>query len=833
MAETLSLNGTWRFKEFIGMDWVWRDSVMPKTNDVRWWMDAAVPGSVASDVLNAGLIADPYFELNSKQAEWISARTWVYRRRFSVTQEQLCKRAFLHLDGIDYESQIFLNGEKIANQCGMFIPVVVEITGRLQEGENLLAIVLEPAPAEQPQVGKTSLTRAHKCRMTYWWDFCPRLIHQGIWKPVSIVFTGPAVLEDVHVSGSVSPDCVSAQARVAVEVRNAPGYQLAVSFNGEEKRLPAREGLNEITFDIAQVQLWQPNGLGDPHEYPVRVRLEKDGETSDDREMRYGFKRVEWLKNPTREQNDPFLLQVNGRRVFIRGYNWVPQDVMYGAAGEERLRELFHLLRDAGVNLLRIWGGGLIETEAFYRLCAQNGIMVWQEFLFSSSAIDNRPPEDPAFIEMMQEQAEVVIRSRRSETALLAWCGGNELQSDDGAPLTIAHPFLKMLDDAVRRHDPGRRFLATSPSGGVFMNSLANIAKAPEMLCDVHGPWEHQGITAHQALYNAGSCQLHSEFGVEGMANAYALNRTISPQHQVPAGKDNPVYFHRGAWWINDALLEDMFGPLLQDASRMRRASQYSQYEGLKYALERDRSRYPVCGGVLPWQFNEPYPNAFCTSNVDYYLQPKPAYYGVKRAYQPQLPVARFDSASLYGQNQLTVDLSVLSDEAFAQPAQLHAALYALDGRVCKAQTYDISSSQDRVSFSCALRGDEGFLILRLTWQPDGACPVCNEYLFTTGKTLESVLEAGKPQVEGSRCGQQLTLSNTGTEAALFITAFEKIPGENGRHQRFSDGGLCLLPGEQRVLHMSDTAEQTLAVEGLNLPMQTLGSSKDKRSEQA
>ena len=245
--------------------------------------------------------------------------------------------------------------------------------------------------------------------------------------------------------------------------------------------------------------------------------------------------------------------------------------------------------------------------------------MIWQEFILSSSGIENIPSETDNYKEFMRKQAEIIIKNKRNYTALVVWCGGNELQDLEGNPLDNQHPLLHVLESQVKMLDSERKWLPTSPSGGVFLNSFENLEKCPERLYDVHGPWEHQGMEKHYQLYNKGTCLLHSEFGVEGMTNYEALRKTTAPEHFLPASKDNPYYFHRGSWWNNEELIQETFGGGLNEIEQIRRASQYMQYEGLKYEVERNRMRALSNSGTFPWQFNEPYPNLYCTSALDYY----------------------------------------------------------------------------------------------------------------------------------------------------------------------------------------------------------------------
>ena len=201
MATTISLDGSdWLCKPYVGLDWVWRDAEKPGSRDRLGWLPATVPGSVQHDLWQAGEIASPYVERNTLLAEWASQRTWLYKKRFTVGPEHRGRRIRLRFEGVDYEAGFYLNGEKLGEHRSMFTPATFEVGDRLRFGdENLLAVVLEPAPVEQPQVGRTSLVRTHKTRMNYWWDFCPRLVHLGIWDGVCLEISGAVRIEDAWV----------------------------------------------------------------------------------------------------------------------------------------------------------------------------------------------------------------------------------------------------------------------------------------------------------------------------------------------------------------------------------------------------------------------------------------------------------------------------------------------------------------------------------------------------------------------------------------------------------------------------------------------------------
>jgi beta-mannosidase len=814
MMRKITLNGDdWSFKEFMGMDWVWRNSVMPVHNDTRWWYPATVPGTVLHDVLMQGDMPDPYYECNSKMMEWVPARTWVYRRNFVMLPCAEGERITLCFEGIDYSAEIFLNGQRLGHHEGMYVCWHMDVTDLLLYGvENVLAVAIEPAPAEQPQVGKTSLVRTHKSRMTYWWDFCPRMIHQGIWDEVYLRVTGRAQLHDVCITSELQPDHAKAALHLVIEAGDAEKAQVRVYLNDETMPRAVQQvngGIASIIIHIDNPRLWWPNGCGEPYEYRITVQLcAADGSVSDTRELYYGVRYIEFTSNDNTAITDPKLvLNVNGKKLYINGYNWVPIDVMYGVERPEKLHRLLRLAREAGINMFRVWGGGLIEKQSFYHACAQNGILVWQEFIQSSSGIENKTPEDADYIAMMKEQAEIIVKRKRNNTALAVWCGGNELQEVDGMPLDNTNPLLSVLMEVVHEHDPARCWLPTSPSGGVFSNSIENIEACPDRLCDVHGPWEHQGLQKHCTLYNRGTSMLHTEFGVEGMTNCNVLDKYVAKEHFLPASKDNKVFFHRGSWWTNEPLLQITFGGL-HTIEDMQKASQYMQYEGLKYAVECNRRRAFHNSGSFPWQFNEPFPNNYCTSALDYHANPKPVYYGVKNAYQPLMVSARFDSPSVYGKTAFDVELYATTSLEVHELAALGdltitAQVLDLKGRICAAQVNaNCQLAANGTVLACSISVVTGdiatqlFLLHMQLRQQDRTVLCTNEYLFTKGITLAEMTRQPKTELHCVPGADKLLLQNVGENAALYFYVTDAAPLPQTDWIYFDRNYLTLLPGE-------------------------------------
>jgi beta-mannosidase len=685
-----SLGGEWQLRGCLGDEWRWH---VAKPWDAPGWLPARVPGSVLDDLVRAGEVPDLWFERNSRFGEWAADRSWILRR--PVTGP-----GTIRFEGVDHEATVFVDGEEAGRHEGAFTPFEVE----LGPGQHQLAVVVQPAPQSEAQVGETRRVRVHKSRMGYGWDFCPRLVHQGIWRPV--VLDAPPEVFPV------------------VRLENGLG---TVEVDGE------------VVLRVDEPELWWPNGLGEQRLYDAGG-------------FHVGFRSLSF---------DGYELVVNGERVPVRGWNWVPLDALYGVPRPEKLAHVLGLAARSGANLVRVWGGGLIETAEFYDLCDRLGLLVWQEFSQSSSGMDSVPSDDPDFVRTMAEDARQIVPRRRARPSLAVWCGGNELDGDDSTPVLAA------LKRVVRELDPQRPWLATSPLGDA----------------DVHGPWEHQGLRAHNEHYDTRTSRLHSEFGVEGMTNRRALDALIAPEHRWPADRTNPVYEHLGAWWNNAPLVQAAFGGRIEDVETMRRCSQWLQYEGLRYAVEATLRRG---AGAIPWQLNESYPNAWCTCSVDHRGDPKPAYYGVARAYRGA-PSARFATAAWGG----------LGEARATVPG---AARFVDLGGTVVAETDGGELTAPLAAFA------HDVFLLDL-----GA----NRYVMTRTETLAPLLDLPRAGLELVADGNSRVLRNDSGTAALGVVLEDARPYDAPGWVTFSDNVLDLLPGESVELEVGGPVGE-LHVEGWN-----------------
>ncbi|HEX4443653.1 MAG TPA: hypothetical protein VHZ81_08800 [Galbitalea sp.] len=824
----------WEIREALGLTWQWYveatsvaalnsvHTAAGSANRSPGWIPASVPGSIIHDLAVAGEIADPYVNRNSRSAEWVADRSWVYRRTVHI--DRLAARAVIELDGVDPSGIVFWDGMLVGRVDGLYHSTRIDLGARAGIGNHLLAIVVAPAPDSQPQVGRTDLVRVHSPRLNYGWDFSPRLRHQGIWREIRLLTGG---VQFAAVSARADLDQRTDRGVVTVAFRlEGESPVLGELFEGDRlvAAVEVEGSVTELSLEVVRPRLWHPRGFGDQDLYRLRLSA---GEAQ--RSMDIGFRSIVMEPNPGGAAGAlPYSAVVNGVRVGLVGWNWVPVDTLHGSVSLDRLRHLLALAADSGARVLRVWGGGTIESEDFYNECDRLGMLVWQEFSQSSSGMQSAPATDANFLAMLRAEAEAIVPTRTHHPSLWMWGGGNELD-ENGIPLTEDRsPALAVLRDAVARLDPGRHWVATSPSGPAFHNRLDLIGSAPDDQHDVHGPWEYQGLEAQQTLYNAGTSLAHSEFGVEGMTNRRALEALIPISKRWPADRTNVVYRHLGEWWNNATLVDEVFGGCLNDLESLRTASQFLQATGLTYAIEADRRRAPKLSMVLPWQFSESYPNAWCTSAVDYFGEPKPAYFAVSRAFAPTRATVRTDRTAWAGHERATMTVWVWADHGVTSESVVTANAQDPLGGILASASFPVPAVTEPLGV--------GELVVDLA-NIDGPFAWVVEWRTVTGYLLDrEVVLATAAETLGeiatlppATAQTKITWRDAVAEVHVRHTGGPLIPMLRLRDTRppGEEGALIvtgdprpLLPGDERVLSVDFSqvrGRKRAALEGWNL----------------
>lgn len=795
------------------------------------WIDAKVPGTVQDDLLRAGLIDDPYYADNSLRCEWVEHRWWRYQCAFTAPKGVRTERVTLEFQGVDYAAHFFLNGRKLGWHEGMFDPVCFDVAPLFEE-DNRLDVVLESVPAEHSQIGYTSQTRTQKARFGYKWDFGTRLVSLGIWDDVSLNCTGPYRLSDMHVRSDVD-DGGAGIVRVSGCVDGLLGRTDAIlnlSLEGHGASLSAkimpdaRSGRFEHEFRVDSPALWQVNGLGEQPLYALSVAVLDEKGVSDEWNGRIGIRRLRYRQNDGAPRDSlPYTIEVNGFPVYLKGVNMTPLDHLYGTLRREDYRRVLAQAKNMGVTLIRIWGGGVIEKKCFYDLCDEMGILVWQEFIQSSSGLDNIPSKIPSFLKLLETAARAALVSRRNYTCHAVWSGGNELMNALDHPSNIGDENLFMLSNLCREYDPDKLFLPTSASGP---NSW--LQETPGVNHDIHGNWHYDGIPAHYERYNRSDCLLHSEFGCPGLSSPESLAQILPERHLRPTDmRTDLLWRHHGEWW--DCYDRDtaLFGKLT-DLTRWTMLSQFIQAESLRYTLEANRRRkFQNCGSFI-WQINEPWPNVACTSLLEHNGTAKMAAAWVKKAYAPVCLSARYDTVVFPAGEPMRLRL-FLHNSRSRERCIARAELFDLHGRSLTFHEQAFCAEANAVEEVFSLEAtlpelESALMVARLTVSHSDGSEIFRSHILFSQRAetpfagLQSLPETSLRATLADGC---LELTNEGGAAAMFA---HPVSLDRARPIVAEDSHVILLPGEtQRIALSCADALPPMLVRSLNAPEIRIG----------
>ena len=628
---------------------------------------AQVPGAVHLDLMRAGKLPDPFYRLNEPAVKWVEEREWWYRRDFDVPAETLKRDAVeLVFHGLDTVATVWLNGEKVGEVDNMFIPHRFEVKGLLREGRNTLVVKFNSptkvAEEREQLYGKlnsafhSARPYLRKAQYSFGWDWGPRLPTSGIWRSVELFAYDIACVRNLwaHLTG-LSEDGSSAEVRVEAELNAVKEADVRVRFilqHGEQQFIacvPAslRPGENTVYADITVTnpRLWFPNGVGEQPLYDLRCCVEADERTTDEKAVKVGLRKVELVQEPD-EEGKSFVIRVNGVPVFCKGANWIPADNFPPRVTKERYRDLLRKAAEANMNMLRVWGGGIYEDEAFYEACDELGIMVWQDFMFSCAEY----PEEAWFHEQVRREAESVVKQLRHHPCIVLWCGNNENdwlfnlkaagKRDKFFGETI---YAQILPEVCRRLDPSRPYWQSSPFGGTDPNSMN---EGDRHSWDVWFREDHTG-------YLRDTGRFISEFGFQAPPNLATIETFTAPEDRFPNSRvmEHHDKMADGIQRIYRFMSAHFKVP--GELSEWVRVAQLLQGEALKTGITHWRRRKFKTAGALFWQLNDCW-QVVSWSVLDYFGRPKAGYYFAKRAFAPVLvSIAPVDPPTVWVVNDL------------------------------------------------------------------------------------------------------------------------------------------------------------------------------------
>ncbi len=609
---------------------------------VQAWLPATVPGNIHADLMRAGQLPNLYTADGIEKAGWVDDFDWWLEREVTLLL-QPGERAWLHAEHVDYIATIWLDDQLLGHHEGAFDSALFELTPHLDADGELhvyrVAVRLWGA-ARWPQPawglwerlitpltrlilpGKASLRPFHprlrrlRPPVQAGWDFAPALAAIGVWGAVWVEVARAIRIAEVRIGDwdfddEPGGECARSTLTLCLDaaVAGLVTLHLAwVSDNGQSEgaethpALALAEGQSEhrLPLCIPAAQRWHPWEQGIPTLYRLTVEARQQGVVCARQTVRFGIRTLQW---------EGMRLRVNGRPCFVRGVNWVPADILPGTVPRERYRALLGMARERGVNMLRVWGGGGGERREFYETCDEMGLLVWQEFPFACAFLDHFP-RDEAFLQQAEQQADALVRALRHHPSLVIWCAGNEFSYHRNRAL------VDRLGAAVRAAD-SRPFLPPSPGANDRHNWHV---------------WHGRAPLRH---YARETIPFLSEFGLQAPPPLSSLERFLPAHERWPLG---------AAWVRHHADLEKLRlyaqpaeGGSPDTLATFVAASQAAQARGLQVAIERMRRRKAAgAGGVMVWQWNEPWPS-ISWALVDFFGAPKPAAEGLRDWYNPIL----------------------------------------------------------------------------------------------------------------------------------------------------------------------------------------------------
>jgi len=643
MKKIVDLNGEWEFK-------ICSEGFIPEELKQKFlnWQVAFVPGVVHLDLLRNGLIPDPFFEANENLVQWVDKVDWVYRKRFLVdfdfTDFHSIKLTF---EGLDTVGTVKLNGVEIGSFENMFIPYSFDVKENLKQGENEVEVVFKSptfvAKELENKYGKLPVELAshrvylRKAQYSFGWDWGPVLTTSGIWKPVYIEFLKFGRIKNVWFKTvSISNSKADILAEVEIEKFTDDDIELVLTvFFGSEKVYERNfvqkkhDRVRTHKFEIYEPRLWFPNGYGEQALYNAVVEIFKDGELIDRVEKKFGIRTVRLVQEKD-EDGESFIFELNGEKIFCKGANWIPADSFLPRVGRDDYDKLLEMAKEANLNMLRVWGGGIYEDDYFYEKCDELGIMIWQDFMFACASY----PEFQEFIENVKNEAIQIVKRLRNHPSIVIWCGNNENEwiwvdktgkSPDEMP--GASIFNKILPSVCDSYDGTRPYWRSSPWGKDYPNSETD---------GNHHQWKVWSGWLDYKNYEFVRARFVTEFGFQSPPHAKTLNEVIKPGNR---DFNSPSIHHRNKQVEG---IERLFRFLtahhkvISDFEELIYRMQLNQAEAIKFAVENWRMRKFKTSGTIFWQWDDCW-QAISWSAIDYKKRPKALYFFAKKFFSPVL----------------------------------------------------------------------------------------------------------------------------------------------------------------------------------------------------
>ena len=587
------------------------------------------------------------YDPEPERYKWMEDVFWRYRTKLPQIEAPAGTTVRFEADGIDYAFDIFLGDTLLLSHRGMFTPISVEIGSPVNEGTELV-VLIHPIPKAPGPEDRCQARESCKPPCAYGWDWHPRLVPSGIWRPCRLRIAPRTEIISDALTSSLSGDLKTGTLLFHAEVENDDDHRLGYRLLGPEGESVA-EGVHLVAngplplSGIRDPKLWWPRGQGSQPLYTLEIVLkDANGRLLQAFQRQFGFRRIRLRMNegaweqpvhfPKSRSATPATVEINGRCIFAKGSNWVPPRLFPGEMDDEVFDKLLRKAAEANFNMIRVWGGGIVNPPEFYERCDALGIMVIQEFPLACNAY----PDTEDYLSVLEQEARSIIQRLQRHPSLVIWSGGNEL-FNFWSGMDDQSRALRLLNALCYRLDPDRPFWTTVPLEGI-----------------AHGPYTYIDPERHLEVPDviaASDAIAFTEFGQPGPA-PFEIIRQLIPEAERFPPRPGTAWETRHAFhalypetWLCENIIRHLFGES-EDLEQLVERGQWLQAFGYQMIYEAARRRWPRTSMALNWCFNEIWPCAANNSLLAWPDVPKPAFFTVREACRPSFlstPIRKFN----------------------------------------------------------------------------------------------------------------------------------------------------------------------------------------------
>lgn len=628
------------------------------------YFPATVPGNVQKDYAEHFGLGDVNYSDNYLKFGELEDFYFKYQTRVNkADMQETAERIFFVTEGIEYEYEILVDGVKKLYHEGMYTKTEVELTETLEDGaDHLVEILIYPHP-KLPGIpwGRSQAAQCCKPPVEYDWDFHPRMLVSGVFGETYFEGRTGDMIAEVEAFYQLNEDRTQASVEIQAinyaELWSGEPSEYIYTIYDEDDRIVYQGSDKKVM--LKDISLWWCNGQGTPYLYTYSVMTKGHEESAVSKKI--GFKTIRLVMNegawvepvnfPKSRSAAPIQIELNGRNIMGKGSNWVNPEIFSSNIADGRYDELLDYMADANMNIVRIWGGSIVNRSHFFDVCDRLGIMVWQEFPLACNNYEGTPH----YLEILEQEAKAILKSIRGHASHVIWCGGNEL-FNVWSGMTDQSKALRLLNKLCYEMDFEKPFIPTAPLEGMG-----------------HGQYvvyDYRQKKLVHKLFGDSKCTAYSEFGVTSLADLDILKATI-PEEDFANVAPGTVWERRkgfGVWpeggddaWSCFNIVDMFFGKQesLEDYVRI---TQWFQCQGLSFIFEEGRRQKPYCSLVMNWDFTEPWNNVAGHGLISYPNKPKPAYYSVAKSLRNVMPSARTYDLVYTAGDVLKAELWMLND---------------------------------------------------------------------------------------------------------------------------------------------------------------------------